>query len=67
VNKADAAGADALHRTLMQALAYSTAPAARPEVVLTSASRGDGVAALVDLLMRHGAPRRRLFEEQRNS
>lgn len=67
VNKADAAGADALHRTLMQALAYSAAAVARPEVVLTSASRGDGVAALVDLLIRHGAPRRRLFEEQHNS
>jgi LAO/AO transport system kinase len=49
VNKADTPGAAVLHRTLLQALRLAPRPA---DVLLTSATDGTGVPALVDLLLR---------------
>jgi LAO/AO transport system kinase len=58
VNKADTEGAAALHRSLLQALRLAAGagngdgPAALPEVILASASRGDGIPALAEHLLR---------------
>jgi LAO/AO transport system kinase len=53
INKADAAGAETLHRSLLQALGLVAAEnTARPEVLLTSANLGDGVPELVEHLLR---------------
>jgi LAO/AO transport system kinase len=61
VNKADAAGADALHRSLIQTLGLAAAAQEngagrphrpQPEVLLTSANEGRGIAALVDWMAR---------------
>jgi LAO/AO transport system kinase len=61
VNKADAAGADALHRSLIQTLGLAAAARAngaagphrpQPEVLLTSANEGRGIAGLVDWMSR---------------
>jgi LAO/AO transport system kinase len=52
INKADTAGAETLHRSLLQSLALVPAEdGARPEVLLTSASLGDGVPELVERLL----------------
>jgi LAO/AO transport system kinase len=54
INKADTAGADALRRSLLQALGLAPADGApRPAVLLTSATAGDGVPELVGHLLRH--------------
>jgi LAO/AO transport system kinase len=61
VNKADAAGADALHRSLIQTLGLAAAARAngaagphrpQPEVLLTSSNEGRGIAGLVDWMSR---------------
>jgi LAO/AO transport system kinase len=61
VNKADAAGADALHRSLIQTLRLAAAVQGNgaggvhrphPEVLLTSANDGRGVDGLVDWMAR---------------
>jgi LAO/AO transport system kinase len=61
VNKVDAAGADALHRSLIQTLGLAAAAQGngadvphrpQPEVLLTSANEGRGIAGLVDWMTR---------------
>jgi LAO/AO transport system kinase len=65
VNKADAAGADALHRSLIQTLGRAAAAQwngadvphrPQPEVLLTSANEGRGIAGLVDWMTRQQRP-----------
>jgi LAO/AO transport system kinase len=57
VNKADTPGADSLHRALLQALGPpaadpgDTRTGRRPDIVLASATTGDGVGGLVGLLL----------------
>jgi LAO/AO transport system kinase len=55
INKADTAGADALHRALLQALSLAPAAAAdRPDVILASATTGAGIPALLDAVLAAG-------------